>query len=177
MYTETTGGIFIVLLTPLIYAVGGLSGVNAFVLFGVSGIAVIYLFLSSSGEGSDRPGIRFLPGHYLLLLILVLQSSPRVVNFSLWAVLITGTLGYSLFYNRESFDALGNWRKLITGSLYCIMWGVVFFFVQKVLINGLNVHGWKSNLLRIGVAVVGFLYIAIGAYRIMNQNDQRRFSI
>lgn len=175
MYGKNTTSFLIVLLTPLIYVVGEFPPFADYFFFAVSGISLFYLFLGRPEESGAGGGTRLLPGHYLLLLILVLQSSLGKVSFALWTVLILVTLGYSYLIGKGSFQAGLNYEKLTTSTLYCTIWGVVFFFVQKILITGLGIQGLKGNLLRLGVGLAGFLYIAVGIYR-MNKN-QRRFTI
>lgn len=178
MYGKTTTSLLIVILTPLVYLVGELPILAAYSFFAVSGFCILYLFAADYNEKESGPGTRLLPGHYLLLLILVLQSPLTWLYFVLWTLLILATLGYSFFYVRgyENSDSLLG--KLTTFILYCIMWVVVFFFVQRVFVIGTGLRGLQAILLRSGILFAGFLYIIIGVYRMIHKNkQQRRFTI
>ena len=105
----------------------------------------------------------FIPGHYLLIFAFVLQSPASPVILFLWSFLVLGTLGYDLATNGEVKLVS---TKLTTMFLYCIIWCIIIFLFQRLLINGLELVNIVALVTRLGLAIGGLIWMGIGLFRI-----------
>lgn len=114
----------------------------------------------------EEPGdtmIGFIPGHYLLLFAFILQGHVKLLILSLWSLLVLGTLGYDFVINTE-VNLVST--KLTTMFLYCIIWCIIIFLFQRVLIKGFELVSLAAIVTRLGLAIGGLIWIGIGLFRI-----------
>ena len=143
---------------------------------GITAILLIYMtMIRKSEDKSSFSILGLIPGHYLLIFAVGLQSSISWINISLWGILILGSLLFesSIISNRNS-----NWMLLTSTILYCIIWGVVFYLVHSLLINGLSNEALSDQMITILVGTLGSIYVLVGIYRIFHEyKDERRSTI
>ncbi|MFB6214818.1 MAG: hypothetical protein ABEI54_03010, partial [Candidatus Bipolaricaulia bacterium] len=151
-------------------------GLMAVVLTGFSELTTLFLVVTSlfvffyliwfRRKYLEEPAdtmIGFIPGHYLLLFAFILQGSTQLVVLSLWSLLVLGTLGYDFATNAEVKLVPA---KLTSMSLYCIIWCIIIFLFQRILIEGLELVSMAAIITRLGLAIGGLIWIGIGLFRI-----------
>ncbi|MFW6104780.1 MAG: hypothetical protein ACOC6I_02950 [Candidatus Bipolaricaulota bacterium] len=115
--------------------------------------------------------IGLIPGHYLILFALTLDDSVGLHIYLIWSLLIFTTLGYDLLNNRSGG---GRVVKLTMMILYCIIWGVIVFLFQNLLIYGLNLENLTALGVRLGLSIGGLAWIGLGMIRISRSFIERR---
>jgi hypothetical protein len=164
-YSEEATSFIILLLGAVTLFTLGFSGLPSLFVSVTSLLAFTYL-LWYRKKGLEDPAdtmIGFIPGHYLLLLAFSLRGEAAFFIFPLWTVLIFGTLGYDLTYNAGFGGAVG---KLTTMSIYCIIWCIIVFLFQRLIIDGLELASGAATATRVGLIVVGVIWIGLGMIRI-----------
>ncbi len=171
-YTAESTAVLISLIGLLTLVIAGFDYlITAFIALGTI-LAVIYLtwVRGSITEEPESTLIGLLPGHYLLFLGLVMEGAARLYSIP-WLVLILATIGYD---GVASYWPHGTEGKLTKIALYCIIWGVILFLLQGLLIGGLDLGESGKMIVRIGLSVAGAIWVAIGAVRINSGFSQRR---
>ena len=107
--------------------------------------------------------IGFIPGHYLLLFAFVLRGPTHLLIPLLWSLLVSCTLGYDIATNGRVKIVS---TKLTTMFLYCIIWCIIIFLFQRLIINGLELVNMAALMTRLGLAVGGLIWIGTGLFRI-----------
>ncbi len=173
LYSEEGTTVLILIIGILTVAVSGFSFIPAAFVLLASLFSFGYLIWYRKTR-FDQPAdtmIGFIPGHYLILFAFVLEGSPGLLVYVLWSTLILATLGYDLTSNIESNrEAV----KLTSMIQYCIIWGVIVFLFQSLLINSLEPGGMGLIGIRLGLAVGGIVWVGIGLFRINRSFIERR---
>lgn len=173
LYSEEGTTVLIIIIGILTVAVSGFSVIPAAFVLLTSLFSFGYLVWYRKSR-FDQPAdsmIGFLPGHYLILFAFVLEGSSGLLVYSLWSTLILTTLGYDLTSNTKSN---GEAVKLTSMTQYCIIWGVIVFLFQSLLINSLEPEGMGLIVIRLGLAVGGIVWVGIGLFRINRSFIERR---
>lgn len=128
--------------------------------------AVLYLIRSKGepGHSSFYNIVNFLPGHYLLLLGLGLEAGLSWFLVAPWATLIFSSILFDKSLGHR--DAGSYLWKLTSRFLYCIIWGVVFYLLYRLIQIGFFVQGIWSWVIPMLIGIVGSVYLIIGLYRL-----------
>ena len=173
LYSEEGTTVLILIIGILTVAVSGFSFIPAAFVLLASLFSFGYLIWYRKTR-FDQPAdtmIGFIPGHYLILFAFVLEGSPGLLVYVLWSTLILATLGYDLTSNIESNrEAV----KLTSMIQYCIIWGVIVFLFQSLLINGLDPGDIGAIGIRLGLVLGGIVWVGIGLFRINRSFIERR---
>jgi len=164
-YSEEATSVIVLLIGLLTLVLADFSPPVTVSVIAASVMVFFYLiwFRRSTLEEPEDTMIGFIPGHYLLLFAFVLRGENEIITLSAWFFLILGTLGYDLATN---WEVKGDFMKLTTMFLYCIIWCIIIFLFQRLLINGLALVDLAAILTRLGLAVGGLIWIGIGLFRI-----------
>ncbi len=173
LYSEEGTAVLILIIGTLTAVVSGFSFTpTAFILF-TSLISFAYLIWYRKTR-FDQPSdsmIGFIPGHYLILFAFLLDGTTGLLIYVLWTILVLTTLGYDLTSNMKSN---GEAVKLTSMIQYCIIWGVIVFLFQSLLINNLELGQMGSIGIRLGLALGGIVWVGIGLFRINRSFIERR---
>jgi hypothetical protein len=164
-YSEEATSIIVLLVGLITIVVANFSPLTSLVVVSTSLLVFFYLiwFRRTYLEEPGDSMIGFIPGHYLLIFAFVLQSPASPVILFLWSFLVLGTLGYDLATNGEVKLVS---TKLTTMFLYCIIWCIIIFLFQRLLINGLELVNIVALVTRLGLAIGGLIWMGIGLFRI-----------
>lgn len=173
LYSEEGTSLIVLLITALIIVFQGFTVLPTCLVLFTSFLAFVYLvwYRKTRFENPVASMIGLIPGHYLILLALTLNDSVYLYIYPLWSFLILATLGYDLLTNGEEKGKVG---KLTTMILYCIIWGVIVFLFQNLLIKGLELENLSVLWVRLGLSIGGLLWIAVGVIRIRRRFIERR---
>lgn len=176
LYTPESITLIIMLVGGLIIFVSGFSLLPVISVAGITVVAVIYFFwlrnLLADGKSQMSTVLGFIPGHYLIFLGRTIQGTiPEYVQI-LWIVLVLATLGYD---GAARYWERGAGGKLTKITLYCIIWGVILFLLQGLLVTGLELEGAGKILTGAGLSIAGLMWVTIGVIRINSGFSQRRF--
>jgi len=176
LYSKEATALLVVLFSGLVVVVAGLSVLSVSLTSSLAILVLLHLFWIRPrfrrGEGSRgkfKKGnslIGLLPGHYLLFLAFALREEVVFFVLVLFPLLVIATLLFDLLATRA-----GAWPRLTSFSSYCIIWGIVFFFLQRLIVNGLQLTGTGSLLTKAGIAVLGGVYGGLGLYRLYRDGD------
>lgn len=173
LYSEEGTSVLILIIGILIVAVSGFSFIPAAFVLPTSLFSFGYLIWYRKSH-FDQPAdsmIGFIPGHYLILFAFVLEGSSGLLVYALWSILILTTLGYDLTSNMKSNrEAV----KLTSMIQYCIIWGVIVFLFQSLLINSLDPGDMGAIGIRLGLVLGGIVWVGIGLFRINRSFIERR---
>lgn len=164
-YSEEATSIIVLLIGLMTVVLADFASLPTLFVVATSLIVFFYLMWFRRGyleEPADTM-IGFIPGHYLLLFAFILQGPIKLVVLSLWSLLVLGTLGYDLATNAEVKLVS---VKLTTMFLYCIIWCIIIFLFQRILIEGLELVSLAATATRLGLAIGGLIWIGIGLFRI-----------
>jgi hypothetical protein len=155
---------FLLVLLGIVWLIGRLPHGILAVATSLSALYIAYFWLRSRrGAVGPKPianlGALF-PGHLLLLLVVSLVSASVVLGV-VWCVLPVGTLCYDLVARRA--DRSG--QRSILAGLYCIIWAVVFFLLERVIVLGKDLSGNAETTAAVAFGVVGILFCGMGIYR------------
>lgn len=172
-YSEEGTAVLILIIGILTVAVSDFSFIPiAFVLL-ISLLALVYLVWYRKTR-FDQPAdsmIGFIPGHYLILFAFSLNGSTGLLIYGLWSTLILFTLWYDFTRNLSSDRAV---VKLTSMIQYCIIWSVIVFLFQSLLISGLELGQMGVFGIRLGLVIGGIVWIGIGLFRINRSSIERR---
>lgn len=173
LYSEEGTAVLILIIGTLTVAVSGFSFIPAAFVLLTSLFSFGYLIWYRKSR-FDQPAdsmIGFMPGHYLILFAFVLEGSSGLLVYALWSTLILATLGYDLTSNiKSNSEAV----KLTSMIQYCIIWGVIVFLFQSLLINSLELGRMGLIGIRLGLALGGIVWVGIGLFRINRSFIERR---
>ncbi len=164
-YSEETTSIIVLLIGLMALVLTDFAALPTVFLVATSLIVFFYLIWlrSSYLDEPDDTMIGFIPGHYLLLFAFILRGTTQPVILLLWSLLVLGTLGYDFTTNSEAKLVS---TKLTTMFLYCIIWCIIIFLFQRLIINGLELVDTAALMTRLGLAAGGLIWIGIGLFRI-----------
>lgn len=173
-YSEEATSAVILLLGIVAIAVSGFEPLLTVFVLLTSLISFFYLIYYRRVwvEEPEDTMIGFIPGHYLLLLAFTLKNGANFFIFPMWSLLIIGTLGYDFVTN---YDSWGSALKLTTMVLYCIIWCIIIFLFQRLIITSLELENIAALGTRTGLALGGLIWIGIGIFRINSSYIERRF--
>lgn len=164
-YSEEATSIIVLLIGLMALVLSDFAALPTIFLVATSLVVFFYLIWFRSNY-LDEPGdtmIGFIPGHYLLLFAFILRDTTQLIILLLWSLLVLGTLGYDFAANSEVKLVS---TKLTTMFLYCIIWCIIVFLFQRLIINGLELVNTAALMTRLGLAVAGLIWIGIGLFRI-----------
>jgi len=160
------GRVLAIAFGALVLAVGDFS-TEGRILIG----ATIVLFLSYK-IFRERQGFRFelvkenllhlFPGHLLLLMALSFQNNFRADSMLLLAIWV-GIVAFTLLLDLAA-NALGGERWVLLASLYCLVFGGVFYLIKEILIHSEKL-AVQSDLVTFWVGFGGAIYLALAVYR------------
>lgn len=173
LYSEEGTSLIILLIGALTIFVRGFSFLPTLFVLVTSFLALSYLILYRKKhlENPVDSLLGLIPGHYLILFALTLDDSVNLYIYFIWSLLIISTLGYDLLNNS---GGEGRVVKLTMMIIYCIIWGVIVFLFQNLLINGLNLENLTALGVRLGLSVGGLIWIGVGMVRISQSFIERR---
>jgi hypothetical protein len=155
---------FLLVILGVVWLIGHLP---AGVLAAATALSLVYIATSwhLSRDRADGPRpianvAALFPGHLLLLLAVSLVSDSALLG-AVWCVLPVGTLAYALVTRRSE---LGGQRSILAG-LYCIIWAVVFFLLERVIALGKGLSGSAETTAAVAFGVAGILFCGMGIYR------------
>lgn len=171
-YTPESTSLVILLVGALTIFMAGLDLLVLLATVGVTAFALLYLMRlrEEVPTGTQATLIGLLPGHYLLLLGLVMTGGVRIYVIP-WLLLVLATLGYDFAVNYWPREGEGKLTKI---TLYCIIWGVILFLFQGLLIGGLDLSKSVKMIVWTGLSIAGVIWVAIGVVRINSGFSQRR---
>ncbi len=172
-YSEEATSAIILLIGVGALAISGFAPFPTTFILVTSLLAFFYLiqYRKAHMEEPADTMIGFIPGHYLLLLAFVLRNGARFFIFPIWSLLIIATLGYDFTSN---YDSRSSPIKLTTMVLYCIIWCIIIFLFQRLIITGLELENVAALGTRTGLAIAGLIWIGIGIFRINSSYIERR---
>jgi hypothetical protein len=160
------GRVLAIALGALVLAVGGFS-LEGRIAVG----ATVVLFLGYK-VFREHQGFRFelvkenllhlFPGHLLLLLALALQdnfSADSLILLIVWIGVVAATVLLDWAAN-----ALGGERWGVLASLYCLVFGGIFYLIREILVRSDKV-AIQSDVVSMIVGIVGAIYLALAVYR------------
>ncbi|MBS3788425.1 hypothetical protein KGY79_09560 [Candidatus Bipolaricaulota bacterium] len=164
-YSEEATSIIVLLVGLLSVVLTGFATPPTIFVAVTSLVVFFYLtwFRRSYLEEPADTMIGLIPGHYLLLFAFILQGPVRILILSVWSLLMLGTMGYDFATNTELKLVSA---KLTTMFLYCIIWCIIIFLFQRVLIRGLELVSLAAMMTRLVLAIGGLIWIGIGLFRI-----------
>lgn len=173
LYSEEGTSLIVLLISVLIIFVRGFSLLPTLFVLVTSFLALSYLiwYRRINLENPVDSLIGLIPGHYLILFALTMDNSVRFYIYLIWSLLIIATLAYDLLNNS---GGEGRFVKLTIMTLYCIIWGVIVFLFQSLLINGLNLENLTALGVRLGLSIGGLVWIGVGMVRISQSFIERR---
>ncbi|MBS3736124.1 MAG: hypothetical protein V5A87_03165 [Candidatus Bipolaricaulota bacterium] len=165
LFSEESTSVIVLLVGLMAVVLADFAALPTIFLVATSLLVFFYLILFRRGYLEDPADtmIGFIPGHYLLLFAFILQGSVKLIVLSLWSLLVIGTLGYDFATNAEVKLVSA---KLTTMFLYCIIWCIIIFLFQRILIEGLELVSLAAIITRLGLAIGGLIWIGIGLFRI-----------
>lgn len=173
LYTEEGTAVIILIVGALTVGVSGFSTVPTLFVLVTSLVSFLYLiwYRKTRLEEPIDTMIGFVPGHYLILFAFVLNGSDNIAIYIFWSILIMITFGYDLSTNlpRE-----GGGVKLTTMIQYCIIWGVIVFLFQSLIISSLELGKTGILITRLALAIGGSIWVGIGLFRINRSSIERR---
>jgi hypothetical protein len=157
---------FLWILVALVARVGTLPiamiGVTVTEVVLVSG----YVILRSRRDRTDlQPVARLLPllpGHLLVLLMLALLDSPGLLAW-LWTLVPAVTLAYDIVGRCATLS--GKRRMSISMILYGILWGDLFFLLERAVVLHRGIQGTGEIVIAAAFGVLGVLFLWVGAVR------------
>ncbi len=172
-YSEEATSAIILLIGVMPFVLLEFSLLPTLAVLSTSLVALAYLILYRKDftEGRNDSLIGLLPGHYLVLFAFTLLGGTRPYIFPIWSLLILSTLGYDLSRSQASER---NYGKLTTMTLYCIIWCIIVFLFQRLIIKGLELGYAGAVGTRAGLVVGGVIWVGIGLYRIHRTYIERR---
>ncbi|MFP4136500.1 MAG: hypothetical protein ACLFTO_05680 [Candidatus Acetothermia bacterium] len=173
LYSEEGTAVIILIVAALTSGIAGFSRLPTSFVIPTSILSIVYLLWYRKRRLED-PGdsmIGFLPGHFLLIFAFALKGSTNATIYAPWSVLILATLGYDLAINSSGN---GNGIKLTTMFQYCIIWGVILFLFQSLIISGLELTGTGTLATRLGLGAGGIVWAGMGLFRINRSFSERR---
>ncbi|MFB6291243.1 MAG: hypothetical protein ABEJ25_05905 [Candidatus Bipolaricaulia bacterium] len=164
-YSEEATSVIVLLISFMIIVLSNFSPLLTIVVTASSILVFLYLISVRRNylEEPEDTMIGFIPGHYLLLFAFVLNSPSHLLVTGVWALLIAATLGYDFVTNRDGKMVPS---KLTTMFLYCIIWCIIIFLFQRLLITGLELADFAALMTRLGFTISGLIWIGIGLIRI-----------
>ncbi|MBS3765493.1 hypothetical protein KGY71_03115 [Candidatus Bipolaricaulota bacterium] len=173
LYSEEATAVIILFIAILTVAVSGFSPLPSFFLLVTTFISLFYLiwYRKTRLEDPVDSMVGFAPGHYLFIFAFVLNGSANLTIYLLWAILVLATFGYDLLNN---LSVQGTGVKLTKMLQYCIIWGVIVFLFQSLIINGLELGETGILVTRTALIIAGTIWVGIGLFRINRTDLERR---
>jgi len=165
MYSEESTSLLVLIIGALTIFVSWFSLSVTMTAGILSVVTLIYLlwYRGAKFEEAEPTLLGFLPGHYLIFLAFTLNGAPSYPILVSWSVLILSTLAYDRSVNAAANDYTGKLTKM---ALYCIIWGVIVFLFQQLLVYGLDLNYPGALFVRLGISIAGIIWVAIGVVRI-----------
>jgi hypothetical protein len=154
---------FALVLLVLALAFGHFALASAAVTATATVAALVYIALAARRPRARRPVadlLALLPGHLLLLFGLGMLDRPDALAF-VWAALPLGSVVYDALSVRRPFRG----RTSILFGLYAILWLVVFFLLERLIVvrKGLSGHAEVGTAVAFGA--VGLVFVVVGFLR------------
>lgn len=169
-YNKATVGIIVILLSLLSSIVVAFNPIFTAWVLGTAAITVIYLWTRDQVSGSHTL-LGLIPGHFLLILAFLLESGISLLLLAAWTGLISATLLFDHLTLRG--DRSGS---LTSMTVYCIIWGLVFYLLHHLVVVGLHLSGAGYWGITFAFVVLGVGYVILGLYR-LRRHDERRSTI
>lgn len=104
--------------------------------------------------------LALVPGHLLLLFGLGMLPRPDVLGL-VWSVLPIGSAVYDWMSGRREFHG----RTSILAGLYAILWLVVFFLLERLIVEGKGITGHGETVTAVAFAAIGVVFVVTGTLR------------
>lgn len=104
--------------------------------------------------------LALLPGHLLILFGLGTLSRPDLLAL-VWCALPVGSALYDVASARTSFCG----RASILSGLYGILWLVVFFLLERLIVEGKGITGHAAIVTAVAFGAIGVLFVVTGTMR------------
>jgi len=104
--------------------------------------------------------LALLPGHLLILFGLGILPRPDLLAL-VWCALPAGSVFYDVVCACSSFRG----RTSILSGLYGILWLVVFFLLERLIVEGKGITGHAAIVTAVAFGAIGVLFVATGTMR------------
>lgn len=155
---------FVLVLLGVALAFGRFSPAVAAVAAATTLCAMTYVALGSRvRQGGGRPPanlLGLLPGHLLLLFGLGTLAHPDALGL-LWGSLPIGSLVYDWAGVRRPFPG----RTSILTGLYAIIWLVVFFLLERFVVERKGLSGYAGIVTAVAFGAIGVVFVVTGTIR------------
>jgi hypothetical protein len=155
---------FVLALLGIAVALGNFStSVDAFaVALTLCAVGYSYVVprLRPTGGAPVANLLALLPGHLLLLFGLGTLPRPDALGL-VWGALPIGSVVYDWVSSRGPFGG----RTSILAGLYAIIWLVVFFLLERFIVDGKGITGHAAIVTAVAFGAIGVVFVVTGTIR------------
>jgi hypothetical protein len=155
---------FVLVLLGVALALGRFSPAPAAAAGVATLCAVVYIGvtyrLRRAADGRIANPLALLPGHLLLLFGIGTLPRPDLLGL-VWSVLPVG----SVVYDWAGGRAPSRGRTSILVGLYAILWLVVFFLLERLIVEGKGLSGHAALVTAVAFGAISVVFVVTGTIR------------